>query len=99
MSAFTPGPWKWDDDCVWENYDRMEHAPWLCNANLDTSILTGEIHCRSKADAALIAASPDLLAALKAIVKSLADHDDEGMIEHADQMITARAAIAKAVQA
>lgn len=44
----------------------------------------------------LAAAAPDLLAVLQAIVKSLVDQDDEGMIEHAQQMIDARAAIAKA---
>ncbi len=44
----------------------------------------------------LAAAAPELLAALQAIVKSLVDQDDEGMIEHAQQMIDARAAIAKA---
>lgn len=44
----------------------------------------------------LNAAAPDLLDALKAIVKSLADQDDEGLIEHAQQMIDARTAIAKA---
>lgn len=44
----------------------------------------------------LAAAAPELLAALNAIVKSLVDQDDEGMIEHAQQMINARAAIAKA---
>ncbi len=48
------------------------------------------------ANARLISAAPDLLEALQAIVKSLADQDDEGMIEHAQQMIDARAAIAKA---
>lgn len=48
------------------------------------------------ANARLIAAAPDLLAALKAIVKSLADYDDEGMIEHAEPIIAARSAIAKA---
>jgi hypothetical protein len=37
----------------------------------------------------------ELLAALKAFVKSLADQDDEGLIEHAQQMIDARAVIAK----
>jgi len=47
-------------------------------------------------DARLIAAAPELLEALQAIVKSLVDQDDEGMIEHAQQMIDARAAIAKA---
>lgn len=50
----------------------------------------------SEQDARLIAAAPELLAALQAIVKSLADQDDEGMIEHAEPMICARAAIAKA---
>lgn len=48
------------------------------------------------ANAQLMAAAPQLLCALQSIVKSLADHDDEGMIEHADQMTAARAAIAKA---
>lgn len=38
----------------------------------------------------------ELLEALKSIVKSLADQDEEGLIEHAQQMIDARAAIAKA---
>jgi hypothetical protein len=50
----------------------------------------------SHANARLIAAAPDLLNALQAIVKSLTDQDDEGMIEHAQQMIDARSAIAKA---
>ena len=44
----------------------------------------------------LHAVNAELLSALQNIVKSLADHDDEGMIEHAEQMIAARAAIAKA---
>ena len=44
----------------------------------------------------LHALNAELLSALQNIVKSLADHDDEGMIEHAEQMIAARAAIAKA---
>lgn len=48
------------------------------------------------ANARLIAAAPELLKALQSIVASLAEHDDEGMIEHAEQMIAARTAIAKA---
>ena len=44
----------------------------------------------------LHALNAELLSALQNIVKSLADHDDEGMIEHAEQMIAARDAIAKA---
>ncbi|MHB8086299.1 MAG: hypothetical protein ACYDHZ_10775, partial [Dehalococcoidia bacterium] len=43
-----------------------------------------------------IARTSDMLAALEAIVKSLSDQDDEGLIEHAPAMINARAAISKA---
>jgi hypothetical protein len=53
-------------------------------------------HGNDAANARLIAAAPDLLEALQVIIKSLADQDDEGMIEHAQPMIDARAAIAKA---
>ncbi len=49
------------------------------------------------ANARLIAAAPELLTALQAIVKTLADQDDEGLIEHVQPMIDARAAIAKAI--
>lgn len=44
----------------------------------------------------VVVAAPKLLAALKAIVKSLADADEEGLIEHAEQMQAAREAIAEA---
>ena len=37
-----------------------------------------------------------LLIALKSLVKSLSEQDEEGLIEHAEPMIAARAAIAKA---
>lgn len=37
----------------------------------------------------------ELLSALKALVTELADSDEEGLIEHAEPMIAARAAIAK----
>jgi hypothetical protein len=49
-----------------------------------------------KANALLIAAAPELLAALQTIVESLADEDEEGLIEHVEPMIAARRAIAKA---
>ena len=50
-----------------------------------------------RANARLIAAAPELLEALQSIVRSLSDQDDEGLIEHAEPMIAARAAIAKAL--
>ena len=55
--AATPGPWAWDDDCVSEDYDTSQHAPWLCTENLDTAVMTGEIHVRESADASYIAAA------------------------------------------
>ena len=49
-----------------------------------------------EADARLIAQSPALAEALQALITSLADADEEGLIEHADQMVAARAALAAA---
>ena len=95
MSKHTPGPWR--------AYQRADYTtPGWVILWPDTS--KPGIHHRRldsnggfiEADARLIAAAPDLLKALKAIVKSLADQDDEGLIEHAQQMIDARAAIDKA---
>lgn len=87
----TPGPWT--------------AQAWQCHAA--TSIMAngqqiaecsgfGKLSYDCLTDARLIAAAPELLESLIAIVKSLADQDDEGLIEHAQQMIDARAAIAKA---
>lgn len=70
--------------------------PSLCETGINaTSDSAPCIHVQ-QADAQLIATSPRLLAALEALVKTLADHDDEGLIEHADEMVEARSAIAQA---
>jgi hypothetical protein len=88
----TPGPWK--------------VASFVCHAQTTVMTEAGEPIAETTgfgrmaddcvADASLISAAPELLAALSAIVASLAEQDDEGMIEYAEQMIDARAAIAKA---
>lgn len=95
MSVHTPGPWhicpqdqashRWviaqpDGSSV---ADCSPVGPWVSDETAD-------------ANARLTAAAPKLLKALQSIVASLAEHDDEGMIEHAEQMIAARAAIAEA---
>jgi hypothetical protein len=47
-------------------------------------------------DAQVILSAQDLLEALENIVNSLVDSDEEGLIEHTEQIENARAAIAKA---
>ena len=96
MSKHTPGPWHLRVDPIHQGqyFIRVQSygfAPLATVRGDKRSTLKD-----SEANARLIAAAPDLLKALKAIVKSLADQDDEGLIEHAQQMIDARAAIDKA---
>ena len=95
MSKHTQGPWEWCGN----DLDGGKHQEF--------SVLEVKVSCAaycyggmaniavSVEDAKLIAAAPELLEALEAIVNSLSEHDDEGMIEHTDQMQAARAAIAK----
>jgi hypothetical protein len=47
-------------------------------------------------NATLIAAAPELLALLIEVVSELSDTDEEGLIEHTEWMMKARATIAKA---
>ena len=101
MSAHTPGPWYVDPQgwnashsfYIRGSDKNGEQLSWGKGA---VARLPRSTVMPSEANARLIAAAPDLLAALQAIIKSLSDHDDKGMIEHAQQMINARAAIAKA---
>ena len=101
MSHHTPGPWlaqqrTWQRGNVSVFAPKFGRAPYgACVAFIPCSEGVGGAD-GALANAHLIAAAPDLLEALQAIVKSLADQDDEGLIEHAQQMIDARAAIAKA---
>ena len=92
MSKHTPGPWVARPDP-----NACQPDDW-CVGIGDSLANIDKVAVCSERDAHLIAAAPDLLEALKSIVKSLADQDDEGLIEHAQQMIDARAAIAKATQ-
>lgn len=98
-SSHTPGPWSVDDD----DRPRMEWNRHIYGPNgLAICFMAhsnGRNPKRDAANARLIAAAPALLEALQAIVKSLSDQDEEGLIEHAEQMVAARAAIARATGA
>lgn len=112
MSAatFTPGPWQvtnGTDVFTLEGAARADGTKadptdaWqVADCSTGAAFVDGELREISfferRANVRLIAAAPLLLDALEAIVKSLADHDDEGMIEHAAQMVAARSAIAAA---
>jgi hypothetical protein len=75
--SHTPAPWVWDDDFLYSTAVPKDTPP---------IIVKHEAYgFASEADMALIAAAPDLLAALKMIV----DH-------FGDPLKVARAAIAKA---
>ena len=75
-----------------------EAGPWQANRLGEIRDQRGDeiAHVFEFKNLGVIAAAPELLAALQAIVKSLADHDDDGMVEYAEQMIASRNAIAKA---
>ena len=97
MTKHTPGPWILDEESIdLLDFELETHRIWINADGMHIGYVDGPRTEERKANARLIAAAPDLLEALKEIVKSLADQDDEGMIEHVDPMIKARAAIAKA---
>ena len=85
----TPGPWMWDDDVC--DYDPEQQAPWLVDGDL-SPVLTGQIKCASYADARLIAAAPDLLAALRIAIRQNS-HD---MLMTGEELRRCGAAIARA---
>lgn len=82
----------------------MTTKKWFVDANGDVCVSEGvRVACVMQSyytdlrdDANLIAAAPELLALLVEVVSELSDTDDEGLIEHTEWMMKARATIAKA---
>ena len=95
----TPGPWCWDDkDALpWTDYDKTDHMPYLINAN-GSIVMSGEdIRINNAANAHLIAAAPDLLAALKVMLFAFEELAKVIKPLSSDPVVVAsRAAIAKA---
>jgi hypothetical protein len=83
MSKHTPGPW------IWCSGEANEHDCYVIAEDENDVLATG----LSEPDARLIAAAPDLLAALKEYIRDFGDNEDSD-----SQLMAAkaRAAIAKA---
>jgi hypothetical protein len=101
MSAkHTPGPWVWDPGYCYENLRAPEHVDILEVVGYDSGICAA-----NPADAALIAAAPDLLETLKSIEGGHFDGIADLALAHDWQAVVnlfqsaARAAIAKATGA
>lgn len=87
MSKHTPGPWYVRTDSIWGNPvpqgQAVYHTTVAANIN-------------NPADRVLIAAAPDMLAALRLVLFAAPMNHPDDDIESFDWIIDARAAIAKA---
>lgn len=103
MSKYTAGPWtahvqksgptSWNEGL----FVHIASAAGPLIADFDASYAEFPDEPVVRANARLMATAPELLEALQSIVRCLSNQDDEGLIEHAEPMIAARAAIAKAL--
>ncbi len=99
VNTHTPGPWQWYHGGNHKALVRGGHSRVIMQRNSDGDILW--------ADARLLAAAPDLLAALvgimdQACVNGCAEFEsadgEQHCVEHTEACEAARAAIAKATQ-
>ena len=86
----TPGPW-FANDSLQLFAETGQHI-----ASLDSST-EGFEGGTLYANARLIAAAPDLLAAVQHLLATMSITDEEGLLEFAEPVAKARAAIAKAI--
>ena len=85
-SKHTPGPWQ----------VMNRTAGIAVEANSGTVVAAGVINCITYDDARLIAAAPDMLAALRRIITTMEADKTDGTVYYADMAAIARAALAKA---
>ncbi len=89
----TPGPWKFDGDNERDGFDVFAEAPY--NGILATAYYQSgespEDKQEAEANARLIAAAPDMFAALEALIKST----DKYRVPNPVYIDQARAALAK----
>ena len=95
-ATHTPGPWEWTPDLGNATH---AHNQWLCGQNAGV-LLHGGPWPISDANADLVAAAPDLLAACEAGVfyagGPMRDETDEGRRKRLRACMQIKAAIAKA---
>ena len=99
MSKHTEGPWKRDDMTIYS----LQHSGWRKGVEQLENRFTVSVHrspnCtdeETQANARLIAAAPDLLAALQDIVDLYGCNDCACCEDH--EVTVARAAITKATE-
>jgi hypothetical protein len=72
--AHTPGPWEWWTSCSWKRLtSKDERGHWMREGNVLCPAVASDGHPVldvSAADMALIAAAPELLVALKAVIQA-----------------------------
>lgn len=94
MSKHTPGPWYAKQGCIYSraheiNYSlNPKNAPYIWRV---ASLINGKTPEEIEANEALIAAAPELLAALQAAEEALLQHNGNAQV-----IAQVRAAIAKA---
>lgn len=94
QSKHTPGPWTWELACMERGYVDMS----LANEGLPQGVIYhSAVWTPSAKDRALIAAAPELLAALKDLVSdAIARFEDMGIAHRHPAIRAAIAAVAKA---
>jgi predicted signal transduction protein with EAL and GGDEF domain len=78
MTNYTPGPWSWRKTSQPDNHDDGRHFHWWRLGN-DRGGRVGMVDHINHDDAALIAESPALLEALRAICDSWEQTGDVGV--------------------
>jgi predicted aconitase with swiveling domain len=100
MTAHTPGPWHVGkpDQVSTTGYPVIPIYSKTTGQVMSEKgpCVVWATHGTAEADAALIAAAPDMLAALKAIVACIPDHGTWDQLDPFKMAAIARAAIAKA---
>lgn len=95
MSKHTPGPWSvdWEASNLFSDYSARA---WINADGMHIGYVDGPNSAERTANASLIAAAPDLLTALRVVLRDHMAVHGEGDLEMQPALFQARAAIARA---